>query len=1132
MVDVPLAINYFKYAQSFFLDRSLVKDANEVGITKIELYFRAKPPETNNKSGILSPGVEVTLVPVVNGVPAIEYVGAVRPTEPTEHGAKFAFYSSGSIARMDWGEIQASADASVPTSFKFEQPFFVKSNKEYAILVKFDGDEDFVLWYNKKGDFLIGTQSPSPGVSGNYVVNLFEYASPIRTVTPLTSTALNSNNAAIINNPQNAIVNPLETQDLSYIANNWQPINDTDLKFRVYVARYFNNGSAVSANSLIINDATLSTSLSVVPNTNPITISGNVVSLTAQVEPLEFILFDGRYSATRNLRYGDSVFQVQNFYPADKIIAGVRSPLTISVVANTINSDIITCNGNFVLANGSTFNAANGFNSLFSQEQNQDEYIIIVSGSEFNVRKITDVVSNTSIKIDEDVTFTNTAAYFYKAPVGFIKSVDKSYVFGQDDDVLVLYDSNANTTTRFVNNTIETVTVTANGVGYSNSDYLVITGFENINGEAQGGYLAAANIVTNATGNVTAVFVSNSGAGFVNTAWLTGSNVTVTNSSGLAVQSSVANGATFTFGVGSTLRTEFSNNQAYFANTRVVNLEAMRVKPEITVNNPLGSAFTIRHRTLYYRIPTANVQSGYAYFIGNTVQQAATDTYVKIFKSHSIGSTSAAPVIASRSNEFIIRYANGGASNTSAIGSGLRSNNAVMIFDVSSNNDYSIPFIDPQITRSHYAKYVINNDYTNEHTNYGNSWAKHVTSKVSFAKDRFAEDLLVFVTGYRPTNTDIKVYARIHNSQDPEAFDDKDWTLLELVDGNGVFSSKDNSADFVEYTYNLTQFPNTDVTLAGSATLGGFTTVTIGNNFIIGTGSNYKTSNIVFQFNANSNVDGTNDFITLSSHTFANGNQVVYVANNSNTALSGLTNNDLYFVVQANSSGIKLSATSGGANINITANGTAGAVSNGQFIVRTAVVPNDLIKVYSPLFPNTYMVGVVNNVVNATAIVIKTGFGDLSANLSGTVVVNTSSLNVVANSTTNFLADFSNGDYVAVWSNSSIYETRKINVIANNTFMNVESAFTNANNFSFYARVEANTFTTQSVTGSGLKIDRLEFKNQAFNNQNNDNVCRYYNTSMMEFDGYDSFQLKVVMLSDSEYSVPKIDDVRAIGVST
>lgn len=63
-----------------------------------------------------------------------------------------------------------------------------------------------------------------------------------------------------------------------------------------------------------------------------------------------------------------------------------------------------------------------------------------------------------------------------------------------------------------------------------------------------------------------------------------------------------------------------------------------------------------------------------------------------------------------------------------------------------------------------------------------------------------------------------------------------------------------------------------------------------------------------------------NDFITLNSeNVFANGDSVVYTALNGNTALTGLSNNSSYYVVYANSSGMALSATRNGANINITA---------------------------------------------------------------------------------------------------------------------------------------------------------------------------------------------------------------------
>jgi hypothetical protein len=162
MPEVILPFNFFNYAQTFFLDPSVVKNASEVAITKISLFFRAKPKEKDNRSGITGPGVELIIVPCVNGIPAITSQGTIRPTEATEHGARF---SSGptEVSRIEWNQIQPSIDGSVATQFMFKKPVMVKSNAEYAILVKFDGNEDYVLWANKKGDLIVNTKTVSPG---------------------------------------------------------------------------------------------------------------------------------------------------------------------------------------------------------------------------------------------------------------------------------------------------------------------------------------------------------------------------------------------------------------------------------------------------------------------------------------------------------------------------------------------------------------------------------------------------------------------------------------------------------------------------------------------------------------------------------------------------------------------------------------------------------------------------------------------------------------------------------------------------------------------------------------------------------------------------------------------------------
>lgn len=71
-----------------------------------------------------------------------------------------------------------------------------------------------------------------------------------------------------------------------------------------------------------------------------------------------------------------------------------------------------------------------------------------------------------------------------------------------------------------------------------------------------------------------------------------------------------------------------------------------------------------------------------------------------------------------------------------------------------------------------------------------------------------------------------------------------------------------------------------------------------------------------YTFNANTGV--VSDFIALTDHPYANGDQVVYQTSTGNTAITGLTNTNSYYVVSSNSTGLKLSSTRGGSAISLT----------------------------------------------------------------------------------------------------------------------------------------------------------------------------------------------------------------------
>lgn len=118
---------------------------------------------------------------------------------------------------------------------------------------------------------------------------------------------------------------------------------------------------------------------------------------------------------------------------------------------------------------------------------------------------------------------------------------------------------------------------------------------------------------------------------------------------------------------------------------------------------------------------------------------------------------------------------------------------------------------------------------TEVNKNGGVARSKHISKRVAFANNRFAEDVRVFLTGYRPTGTDIKVYCKVHNSSDYESFDDKAWTPLTCYDNSGKYSSSTNASDLVEYTFGLPKYSDTANTLDGTFTTENGNTIILSN---------------------------------------------------------------------------------------------------------------------------------------------------------------------------------------------------------------------------------------------------------------------------------------------------------------
>lgn len=99
----------------------------------------------------------------------------------------------------------------------------------------------------------------------------------------------------------------------------------------------------------------------------------------------------------------------------------------------------------------------------------------------------------------------------------------------------------------------------------------------------------------------------------------------------------------------------------------------------------------------------------------------------------------------------------------------------------------------------------------------GNSKSRYITRIVNLADGQDAEDLRVYLAAYKPNGSDLKVYAKVLNAEDSDAFSDARWVPMDLATGEGYatvgkYSSSQNRSDFIEFVYDMPTFPTTAIT--------------------------------------------------------------------------------------------------------------------------------------------------------------------------------------------------------------------------------------------------------------------------------------------------------------------------------
>lgn len=91
----------------------------------------------------------------------------------------------------------------------------------------------------------------------------------------------------------------------------------------------------------------------------------------------------------------------------------------------------------------------------------------------------------------------------------------------------------------------------------------------------------------------------------------------------------------------------------------------------------------------------------------------------------------------------------------------------------------------------------------NETSNTVSTASRYISKNVILAEQQDAEDLVCYLTAYRPPGSDLKVYGKFLAGADSDTFQAKDWSALVETSSSALVSSLVNKDDFVELVYEL-----------------------------------------------------------------------------------------------------------------------------------------------------------------------------------------------------------------------------------------------------------------------------------------------------------------------------------------
>jgi hypothetical protein len=562
---------------------------------------------------------------------------------------------------------------------------------------------------------------------------------------------------------------------------NFTPNQNESMKYNLYTALFTSSSATAVFKNSAIDRFSINKSIGYFAKGEQVVVSNNTLQLSsltiggANTFTIGEIVFQPAGSNTANLTQATAYGTVIYSNTTAVVMGNTYGAFNTTDTLRSYTSNLVSSSPSFAYQNVITTSACNVItvptaNSTTITDFAVNNYIYVAknTGANVNVRRITSVsVASRTLTLDSNINFTDSSAIIGRVKSdaylnGYFNAITPGY-----NGILSIYGVSSNATQNFASSNGQILIGVTSGASAQ------------INKMLDADYQSVTSQLSNIYPNQTDIV------------W--GFKGTDTNRTADSSYAPIDSDVPYEFIDKPRMMMSRSNEYTYSGGNNSLSISATlstantKISPYIdTIRNAMTLTDNVicnESELLGYRIAYSNTNGNF--YVGDIIQQA--------------NSTVTANGTVFSSNSSTIYVVNVVSSNTSSIAKFTASNTTIY------NATQAISANITGITAF------------GEIGNYTQNYAsRYISKNVILAEQQDAEDMICYITAYRPTQTNFKVYGKFLAGADSDSITSKDWSAMNEFSDPSLTSSLVNKNDFVELVYDL---PTSVMVIANSASV-------------------------------------------------------------------------------------------------------------------------------------------------------------------------------------------------------------------------------------------------------------------------------------------------------------------------